>query len=138
MATAKVPLPGLAKVVSKGKTYYYAWRGGPRMTETDPDSLAFATEFHALKNPCDNRDRSKFAAWVWLYRNHTEKDGCGGKKPYCALSKSTKANWDPLIDSARDRFGNLSVRLLDRPSFKKDIREWRRQWSGFPRIADRR
>ena len=30
-AMVKVDLKGIAKVTSKGRTYYYAWRGGPRL-----------------------------------------------------------------------------------------------------------
>ncbi len=135
MATFKINLKGVAKVAAKGKTYYYAWRGGPRIM-ADIGTPEFIEEFNALRNPQSNLDRSKFGAWPWLYRAHKEKDGCGGKKPYCALAKSTKKNWDPLIDDAQERFGKLSVRLLDRPTFKKDIREWRKQWTDTPRMAD--
>jgi hypothetical protein len=41
----KVELRGIARVKSKGRTYYYAWRGGPRL-RGEPGS----PEFHASYN----------------------------------------------------------------------------------------
>jgi hypothetical protein len=41
----KVDLKGIAKVTAKGHTYWYAWRGGPRL-RGHPGS----PEFHASYN----------------------------------------------------------------------------------------
>jgi len=49
MATFKINLKGVAKVAAKGKTYYYAWRGGPRIM-ADIGTPEFIEEFNALRN----------------------------------------------------------------------------------------
>jgi len=36
----KVDLKGIAKTKAKGRTYYYAWRGGPRL-RGEPGSTEF-------------------------------------------------------------------------------------------------
>jgi len=132
MATLKVELPGLAKVTAKGRDYYYAFRGGPRIM-AEPGTSEFVDEFHRLRNPIANLDRRKFGTWVTLYRACKEQRG---GIPYCELAESTKKNWAPFLDAVKDRFGHLSIRLFDRPEIKKDIRAWRDKWAKTPRQAD--
>jgi hypothetical protein len=56
----KVDLKGIAKVRAKGRTYYYAWRGGPRLYG-EPGS----PEFMALKSPGPQTWRHTLACdWV--------------------------------------------------------------------------
>ena len=38
-------LPGIHVVRAKGKTYFYAWRGGPRMETHPSDPVKFALEY---------------------------------------------------------------------------------------------
>jgi hypothetical protein len=41
----KVDLKGLAKVTAKGRTYWYAWRGGPRL-RGEPGSPEFMASYN--------------------------------------------------------------------------------------------
>jgi hypothetical protein len=41
----KINLKGVAKVTAKGKVYWYAWRGGPRLRGL-PDSPEFIASFN--------------------------------------------------------------------------------------------
>ena len=41
----RVDLKGLVKVVAKGRTYYYAWRGGPRL-RGEPGSPEFVASYN--------------------------------------------------------------------------------------------
>ena len=63
----KVELRGVAKVTAKGRTYYYAWRGGPRLGG-EPGS----SEFHASYNEGIESRRTpepgRFKSLVVLYR----------------------------------------------------------------------
>ncbi|HEX4160776.1 MAG TPA: tyrosine-type recombinase/integrase [Rhizomicrobium sp.] len=131
MGTAKVNLSGLVKVTSKGKTYYYAWRNGPRIY-AEPDTQEFIEEFNSHRTE-SNEDKTRFAAWVTRYKAETE---ARGGTPWCELAESTKKNWSPLLDAAKEHFGRLPVRLFDRPIIKKDIRAWRDKWRTTPRKAD--
>lgn len=122
----KVDLKGVFKVRAKGRTYYYAWRGGPRL-DGEPGSPEFIESYHAARSPLAGIDKRKFGAWVTLYRNSEE---------FRALAPSTRAMWQPWLDRVKAHFGNLSIRQFDRPQIRADIRKWRDKWRTAPRQAD--
>lgn len=131
MATRKKdPMPGLHKVRSKGRTYYYAYRGGPAI-EAEYGTPGFLEEYLDARNP--NIDKSKFGGWVALYKASDERRG---GRPYKKLSDATKKNWGPKLDEIKLHFGKLPVRLFDRPAIKKDIRHFLDRWSETPRMQD--
>ena len=84
----KVDLKGIAKATAKGHTYYYAWRGGPRL-RGEPGS----PEFHASYNEAiaDRRtpDKSRFRFVVTDYKASAE---------YKKLAESTRAQWGKWLD----------------------------------------
>lgn len=41
----RVELKGIAKASAKDRTYYYVWRGGPRLTR-DPGSPEFVASYN--------------------------------------------------------------------------------------------
>jgi len=43
----RVDLKGVAKVTTKGRTYFYAWRGGPRL-RGQPGSSEFMASYQAI------------------------------------------------------------------------------------------
>jgi hypothetical protein len=63
----KVDLKGIAKVTAKGRTYYYAWRGGSRL-RGEPGS----PEFHASYNEAIESRRTpepgRFKSLIVLYK----------------------------------------------------------------------
>lgn len=124
MATNKNPLHGLHVVKSKGRTYYYAWRGGPKI-EAAPGTKAFLEEFIAAKSP--HIDGARFGGWVQKYK---------ASEDYKGISDKTKSNWGPILDEIRDHFGALSVRLFANPKIRHDIRTWRDKWRNTPRSSD--
>jgi integrase len=121
-----VALKGLFKVQSKGKTYYYAWRGGPRL-EGAPGSPEFIASFQEARNPLSGVDRGRLAAWVTLYRASDE---------FAALADDTRRVWQPWLDEVKTHFGGLSMRQFDRPKIRIAIRHWRDRWKDRPRSAD--
>jgi len=124
MATNKNPLKGLHKVKAKGKTYCYAWRGGPKIV-AEPGTREFLEEFVAARSP--HIDGSRFAGWVQKYQ---------ASEDYKGISDKTKSNWGPILDEIRDHFGALPVRLWSNPKIRHDIRVWRDKWRGTPRASD--
>ena len=123
----KVDLKGIKKATSKGKTYYYAWRGGPRLTGKpgSPEFLASYNEAIAeLKAP----DPDRLRTLVVLYKASDD---------YKNLAKSTKDNWGPWLDKIEDYFGKLRIAQFDRTEkIRPVIRRWRGKWSSQPRTAD--
>jgi integrase len=123
----KVDLKGIAKVTAKGRTYYYAWRGGPRL-RGEPGS----PEFHASYNEAIESRRTpepgRFKSLVVLYRASAD---------YARLADSTRKNWAPWLDRIADYFGELRIAQFDRPEkIRPLIRRWRNQWADKPRTAD--
>jgi len=123
----KVDLKGIAKVTTKGRTYYYAWRGGPRLGG-EPGS----PEFHASYNEAIESRRTpepgRFKSLVVLYKASAD---------YKKLAASTVKNWAPWLDRIADYFGELRIAQFDRPEkIRPLIRRWRNQWADRPRTAD--
>ena len=124
---AKVDVKGIAKVQAKGRTYYYAWRGGPRLIGEpgSPEflvSLARALENH--KRPDDGLMR----ALVCMYR---------GSRAFTDLSPTTRKIWGRWLDLIVDRFGQYPVKHFDYPEkIKPIIRKWRDGYAQTPRTAD--
>jgi integrase len=121
-----VEMKGLHRVRSKGRTYYYAWRGGPRL-EGEPGSPEFLQSYQDAKTPQRSLDKRKVSTWIALYKASGE---------FQELSYRTKKAWFPWLDRITDQFGSLSIRQFDRPQIRLRIRAWRDKWRDTPRTAD--
>jgi hypothetical protein len=75
----KVELKGIAKATAKGKTYYYAWRGGLRLVG-EPGSPEFMRSYHEAVENRRTPDKARFRSVVTLYKASSE---------YKALADST-------------------------------------------------
>jgi integrase len=123
----KIELKGIAKVTTKGRTYYYAWRGGPRL-EGRPGTPAFIASFNKAIEEHRVPDTSRFRSLVIGYKASPD---------YEKLELSTKKLWGPWLDRISDYFGSLSIAQFNRPEkIRPIIRHWRSQWQDKPRTAD--
>lgn len=123
----EVDLKHIHKVTAKGKVYYYAWRGGPRLSG-EPGSIAFLRSYNEALEQRRIPDATKFRALVTLYRASPD---------YLSLAASTKKNWAPWLDRIATHFGELPIAVFDRPDrIKPSIRKWRGQYADKPRTAD--
>src|SRR4051812_8505115 len=62
-----VDLKGVAKVTAKGRTYYYAWRGGPRLRGS-PGSPEFITSHQEAHANARAPDVARFHSLILLYK----------------------------------------------------------------------
>ena len=123
----KVDLRGIAKVTAKGRTYWYAWRGGPRL-RGEPGSPEFIASYNEAIEERRTPDQSRFRALVTLYRASSDYEG---------LAPSTRKNWSLWVDRIGEYFGDLRIAQFDRPEkIRPVIRRWRNQWADKPRTAD--
>jgi integrase len=123
----KVDLKGIAKVTAKGRTYWYAWRGGPRL-RGEPGSPEFHASYNEAIESRRTPDTGRFRGVVSAYK---------ASKEYAKLADSTKRNWAKWLDQVTHYFGDLSIRQFDRPEkIRPVIRRWRNQWAATPRTAD--
>jgi integrase len=123
----KVELRGIAKAKAKGRTYYYAWRGGPRL-RGEPGSPEFHLSYNEAIESRRTPDTGRFKSLVVLYRASND---------YKKLADSTRKKWSPWLDRISDYFGDLRIAQFDRPqNIRPIIRRWRNQWADKPRTAD--
>jgi len=123
----KIDLRGIAKVRASGNTYYYAWRGGPRLhgAPGTPEFIASYNEAHEGRR---QPDHNRFRSLVTAYCASTD---------YMRLAASTKATWAPWLDRIGEHFGELRIAQFDRPEkMRPIIRQWRNRYADKPRTAD--
>lgn len=122
-----VEMKGLHTVKAKGKTYHYAWRGGPSIDGV-PGTPAFQASYNEAIASRSAPDNKRFRSAVVLYK---------GSSHYQELADSTKRNWAPWLDRISDHFGELSIAQFDRPEkIRPLIRKWRAKFADKPRTAD--
>jgi integrase len=123
----RVELKGIHTVKANGKTYHYAWRGGPRL-RGEPGSPEFHQSYNEAVESRRTPDTGRFKSLVTLYKASND---------YKKLADSTRDNWAPWLDRISDYFGELRVAQFDRPEkIRPVIRRWRNQWADKPRTAD--
>jgi integrase len=112
---------------AKGRVYYYAWLGGPRLL-AEYGSPEFYDEFVEALQERRFPDRRRFLSLVVSYRASPD---------YQNLSDATKRSWSRWLDIISDYFGSLSVAQFDRPEkIRQVIRKWRNRYADKPRTAD--
>ena len=122
-----VELKGLHIVKAKGRTYYYAWRGGPAV-KGEPGSPAFQASYNEAVASHRAPDQKKFKSAVYLYK---------ASQDYQKLADSTRRNWSRWLDRINDHFGELSIAQFDRPEkIRPLVIKWRAKWADKPRTAD--
>jgi integrase len=123
----KIDLKGVARVTAKGKSYHYAWRGGPRLSG-EPGSPEFIASYQEAYENRRTPDSGRFHSLITLYKASAD---------YRALATSTKRNWGPWLDRLGDYFGELRIAQFDRPEkIRPIIRKWRNRYAATPRAAD--
>lgn len=123
---AMVDLSGIHKVKAKGRTYYYAWRGGPRLAG-EPGSAAFVEALAAAHASRKAGDTARISGLCAAWR---------ASDAWAAIAASTKKNWSPKLDDIQKHFGALRIKQFDRPEIRQDIKRWRNKWKATPRAAD--
>lgn len=123
----RVTLKGIAKVTAKGRTYWYAWRGGPRL-RGEPGSPEFLASYNEAIEERRTPDKNRFRFVVVDYK---------GSKEYKKLAESTRDQWAKWLDRIADYFGDLRIAQFDRhEKIRPIIRRWRNKWADTPRTAD--
>ncbi len=131
---AKVDLPDVYRVISKGRTYYYAWKGkgAPRLPGK-PGSPEFIAALKAAQDSRGAPDTKRMAGLIHAYR--------ASKAWKLDLSEGTRKQWSRWLDRIGEDF-NLPVAAFAKADMRKDIRIWRdglsekKDGKGGPRSAD--
>src|SRR5262249_41975603 len=86
-AMGGVNLKGIKKVTAKGRVYYYAWCGGPRLSGK-PGSPEFVASYNQAIGEERAPDPARFRALIVAYKASAE---------FKKLADSTKKNWGPWL-----------------------------------------
>ena len=122
-----VKLKGVAKVTAKGRAYWYAWRGGPRLVG-EPGSPEFHASYIEAHEALRAPDPGRFRSLVVAYRRSDQ---------YEALAPVTQYKRGPWLDRIAEHFGSLSIAQFERPQkIRPIIIRWRANWADRPRTAD--
>ncbi|MBP6876593.1 MAG: tyrosine-type recombinase/integrase [Phenylobacterium sp.] len=130
---ATIDLEGVYRVTSKGRVYYYAWRGkgAPRL-KGEPGSEEFVASLKAAHDARRGGDKARMSGLCAMFR---ASDPWNGRGPH-AISAKTKASWTLWLDRIQEEFGELRIAQFDRPELRPIIKKWRNKFAGTPRAAD--
>ena len=123
---AMVPVKGIQIIKSRGKTYVYAWRCGPRLMHPigTPEFFRELAEVTAAHTAPDNKKIQSLVA------------GYQASDDWLKLADKTRKNWIPFLNSVSETFGTTSIAAFDRPLIRVAIRKWRDGFKHSPRQAD--
>ncbi len=114
-----IDLKGVHKVtIRKGggaRVYYYAWRGGPRIT-AEPDTPEFIEQFQALTRDGSANTKGTFQELITAYQQTTD---------FTRLRPSTKTEYTRYIRMIEAEFGDMPVTGLNDPTVRGDFLDWR-------------
>lgn len=125
-------LPGVHKVNGKladgsSVTYYYAWRGGPRIT-SKPGTAAFTHEFVRLCRGRPQKSQKQTLGELITQFN---------KSPdFQKLRASTKRDYERSMGIIRARFDSFPVLAIEARGSRKLFLDWRDSMRDSPRAAD--
>ena len=125
---ALVGLKHVHVVTSKGRTYHYAWRGGPRLPGApgSPEYVeAYAAAHRARKAPESHGKTVKALIVAFKASPEFEK-----------LGEHTKRAYRTYLDLIEREFGDMPLIAVDDPDVAEEFYAWRDGMSDKPRTAD--
>ncbi|WP_394693880.1 tyrosine-type recombinase/integrase [Hyphobacterium sp.] len=127
----KPPFKGLHRVrkrLSSGKltTYYYAWRGGPRLT-SDYGTAAFVSEFAEAHRRKSRPEKGTFDEAITDYLASAK---------FNSLRPRTKIEYRSLIDIIRRKFGSAKLSYFNDRRTRQIVYKWRDGFADTTRKAD--
>ena len=107
-------------------TYYYAWRGGPRLVG-EPGSPEFIAEL-LCRNPIPARAGPRNVSF-----RHRRLQGI---QDFLGLSPRSQSDYLKQIKKIEAKFADLPIAALDDARVTREFLEWRDSMAGSPRQAD--
>lgn len=110
----------------KPATYYYAWRGGPRL-EGEPGSARFLESYNAAHAARKEVPKNTMQKLIAEYRE------TGEFKDRAEASKRDYRRYLALIEA---KFGDMTLRAIQDPRARGIFKRWRDSMAATPRKAD--
>jgi integrase len=127
----RVQLKGIHSVqmrLADGKVavYYYAWRGGPRLSGV-PGSPEFLHSFHEAHATRTRPLQGCLFTLIAEFRSSAE---------YLGLSPSTRRAYSTYLREVEIEFGDMPFRAIENPKARGEFKQWRDRMAATPRKAD--
>lgn len=122
----QINLKGVYTVRAKGRTYHYAWRGGPRLVG-EPGSPEFVAAYTAAHAERKAPVTGTLQQIVTNYRASPE---------FKRLGEHTRRAYSAQLDAIALRFGSLPLAALNHPEVRRHFIAWRDTMADRPRTAD--
>lgn len=107
-------------------TYYYAWKGGPRLSGR-PGSPEFIAGFNAAHAARKAPQGGSLKAIIGRYKL---------APAYKKLGAHTTRAYAKTLDAIQEKFGGMSRQALEDPGVRRHFLEWRDEMANTPRTAD--
>jgi integrase len=118
---------GMHTVVSNGKVYRYAWRGGPRLL-AEPGTKAFLAEYlKATKHQEQATEAGTFSSLVSDYKASPE---------YTGLAKHSKRSYERLLRALVEEYGTWPLHVMEAKGMRGDFLRYRDSMADKPATAD--
>lgn len=121
-----VPLKGVHEVRAKGRVYFYAWRGGPRL-QGSPGSPEFIASFEQAHAGRKASPTGTFREVITAYR---------ASPAYTGLGAHTARAYARHLDDITATWGDTPTALMDDPRMRRQFLIWRDNMAATPRTAD--
>jgi len=126
----RVHLKGLAsarKKLATGEvvTYYYAWRGGPRLPG-QPGSPEFVAAYHEAQRQRKQPTKGTLFSLISEFRDSAEYP----------KAKSTRRAYAFYLRMIEAEFGDMPLAALEAPEIRGEFKAWRDTMADRPRTAD--
>ena len=127
----RVQLKGIHRVtwrLASGEiaTYYYAWRGGPRLIG-EPGSPEFMRSYNEAVASRKRPVQGKLFTLIAEFRASSE---------YSSLSDATKRAYTAYLRLIEKEFGDMPIEALSDPEVRGEFKCWRDSMAETPRKAD--
>lgn len=110
----------------------YAWRGGPCIHRQDGArpviTPAILSQALAARQQASGAASNAFKAIIVAYRSSPEFE---------RLADSTQRDYNRVLDRIDEQFGAAPIAAFEDRRMRREIIEWRDQWRGQPRTADK-
>ncbi len=107
-------------------TYYYAWRGGPRLNG-EPGTGEFIASFNSALAALKTPRQGLMATLIADYRASSEFTG---------RSPATRRDYARYLGKIEQAFGTMPIDALSDPRVRGDFKKWRDTMAATPRTAD--
>lgn len=126
-------LVGVHKVKAKladgsETTYFYAWRGGPRI-KAKPGTMAFTQEFVRLSKGRPHQSADQTIGWLI--------DQYLASADYQKLRPSTRGDYERIVGAIRAEFGTMQLVAAAARGARTVFLDWRDTMRTAPKAAAR-